>query len=318
MPANGKSRKERGSKQPGAASRGNRSNRRKSASETASATSTAVAADSPETAAAYVNQWNQLVSTTNWEKGRIICAWRAALEEAKAPAADYSDEAWANLVGGVTAQHVGRLRRVFAQFGEVWEEYPGLFWSHFYICMEWDDAEMWLEGAVQNGWSISQMRAARWKAHGAPKELKPSDDDIIVAQLDEDAVEAQASRAAVRQTGEADAAVGHTTEGKSDAPSKSGGTESAGRASKSGRTSDSPRPTNQPNASADVDSQSEEQRRPFANLPDLPDDVAEAFEQFKLAILTHKFAGWTEITREDLLASLDALIELACLPNEVA
>jgi hypothetical protein len=57
-------------------------------------------------------------------------------------------------------------------------------------------------------------------------------------------------------------------------------------------------------------------KRPFANLPRLPEDVAAAFEQFKLAILTHKMAGWTEISRDDLLAALDALKELLLQPAE--
>ena len=30
----------------------------------------------------YVGRWNRLVSTTNWEKGRIICEWREALRQA--------------------------------------------------------------------------------------------------------------------------------------------------------------------------------------------------------------------------------------------
>jgi hypothetical protein len=51
--------------------------------------------------------------------------------------------------------------------------------------------------------------------------------------------------------------------------------------------------------------------RPFAHLPKLPDDVSEAFEAFKLSILRHKLSGWEEISREDLLATLDALKELA-------
>ena len=57
----------------------------------------------------YVGRWNQLVSTTNWEKGRIILQWREALIDAGAPAVQYSGEAWSLLVGGVTGQHVGRL-----------------------------------------------------------------------------------------------------------------------------------------------------------------------------------------------------------------
>ena len=80
-------------------------------------------------AAVYVGQWNRLVSTTNWEKGRIICQWREALLAAGAPVTDYSDEAWAQLVGGVTSQHVGRLRRVSQRFGGDFDQYPGLYWS---------------------------------------------------------------------------------------------------------------------------------------------------------------------------------------------
>ncbi len=34
--------------------------------------------------------------------------------------------------------------------------------------------------------------------------------------------------------------------------------------------------------------------RPFEKLAELPDDVTEAFESFKLAILRHKMEGWNE------------------------
>src|SRR5262245_1921842 len=97
----------------------------------------------------YIGRWNHLVSTTNWEKGRIIAQWRDALLAEGAPAAHSSDEAWSRLVGGVTGQHAGRLRRVYQRFGQVYEGYEGLYWSHFQAAVEWDDAEMWLEGAVQ-------------------------------------------------------------------------------------------------------------------------------------------------------------------------
>ena len=35
--------------------------------------------------AEYLGQWHRLVSTTNWEKGRIICEWRQDLLAAGAP-----------------------------------------------------------------------------------------------------------------------------------------------------------------------------------------------------------------------------------------
>lgn len=56
--------------------------------------------------------------------------------------------------------------------------------------------------------------------------------------------------------------------------------------------------------------------RPFASLPPLPPDVNDAFEAYKLCILRHKLAGWQEISRDDLLLSLDALKQLALQPAD--
>ena len=110
------------------------------------------------------------MSTTNWEKGRIVAEWREALIEAAAPAAAYTDEAWSRRVGSVTPQHTGRLRRVYQRFASMREAYRGLYWSHFQAALDWDDAEMWLEGAVQNRWSISQMQGERSRTLGVPVE----------------------------------------------------------------------------------------------------------------------------------------------------
>ena len=54
--------------------------------------------------------------------------------------------------------------------------------------------------------------------------------------------------------------------------------------------------------------------RPFENLAELPQDLAEAFDAFKLAIIRHKAEDWGEISREDLLGTLEALKELALAP----
>ena len=37
-----------------------------------------------ELAQPFVGQWNELISTTNWDKGRIISEWRVALIESVA------------------------------------------------------------------------------------------------------------------------------------------------------------------------------------------------------------------------------------------
>src|SRR5690606_22174867 len=47
--------------------------------------------------------------------------------------------------------------------------------------------------------------------------------------------------------------------------------------------------------------------RPFEALPQLPPDVDEAYEQFKLVILRHKLAGWTEVSAKDIVTVLNAL-----------
>src|SRR5262249_27853046 len=58
--------------------------------------------------------------------------------------------------------------------------------------------------------------------------------------------------------------------------------------------------------------------RPFENLPDLPDDLAEAFDAMKLAILRHKRDGWRAIPASDLLRTLDALKALVTAPADDA
>lgn len=251
--------------------------------------------------APFVGQWRTLVSTTNWEKGRIICQWRDALLRADALVTEYSDEAWAQRVGGVTGQHAGRLRRVYDRFGQVWTEYEGLYWSHFQIALDWDDAEMWLEGAVQNHWSVAQMRTARWEAIGAPADQRPRDEDIYIGELDEDShalIDPSATIAEVRgfDTPSASRELA-PDDGELDETDSAAGEDDEAR-----------------NHQSEIIHQ-KSPIRPFEHLADLPADLAEAFEQYKLAILHHKLAGWQEISRTDVLASLDALKQLATAPS---
>jgi hypothetical protein len=246
----------------------------------------------------FLGRWKRLVSTTNWEKGQIIHEWREALVAADAPVAEYSDEAWSRRVGNVTPQHVGRLRRVFESFGAVHDDYPGLYWSHFQAALDWDDAELWLEGAVQNDWSISEMRHKRWETHGALAADEPRDDDRALASpVDEDA---EAAEPAVE-----------VTTGTFDVvqqPEVSADVNDGAR----GETNDEAQSlydSRQGEAAAPV--------RPFADLPALPPDVNDAFEAYKLCILRHKLAGWQEISRDDLVFSLESLVQLALAPADV-
>jgi len=256
---------------------------------------TAISSADDEVSLPFVGRWNHLVSDANWEKGRIICQWREALQAASVSSSEYSDEAWSRRVGGVTGQHVGRLRRVFQRFGGSYGKYQGLYWSHFYAALEWDDAEMWLEGAVQNDWSVSQTRRVRWETLGQLPNQRPRDEDVVHGELDEDfepaltVAPSQVQRAAAHDDENSDAEVTATD---SDVVS-----ESTEWADDDVRSSERP-----------------ERVRPFAELPDLPDDLSDAFDAFKLAILTHRSQGWQDVAAADVLATLDALKALVLAP----
>jgi hypothetical protein len=245
----------------------------------------------------YLGRWNRLVSTTNWEKGRIVAEWRETLVAAGAPPALYTDEAWSRRVGSVTPQHTGRLRRVYQRFSSVREQYLGLYWSHFQAALDWDDAEMWLEGAVQNRWSISQMQGERSRTVGA---LVEEGVEATAVEVDEDAAappdlspvnSTQVANAEV--TAEMDAFAGDAF----DPVDEDSSPDSASLDSADISLSDEPSPA-----------------RPFENLPAMPADLRDAFDAFKLAIIHHRIANWQEISLEDILATLEALRQLALAP----
>jgi hypothetical protein len=242
----------------------------------------------------FVGQWNQLISTTNWEKGQIICDWRESLQNSQAASSEFSDEAWCQLVGGVTPQHVGRLRRTHERFGHVFEEYKGVFWSHFYAALDWDDAEMWLEGAVQNKWSISAMRQQRWETLGKVGD-PPTTADVVASELAE---ETQSLALAESTRGnDRDYIEGPVHEG----PDWGDEEASSGKRKKSSTELDD----------NDSESATPHAIRPFESFTDLPDDVMEAASAFKVAIVQHKANDWSEIDQEDLIGLLEALKQLA-------
>ena len=243
------------------------------------------------TSQTFIGQWQGLVSTTNWEKGRIIHEWRDALIAAGAAVQQFSDEAWSRRVPQVSGQHTGRLRRVYERFYAVRETYPGLYWSHFQAALDWADAEMWLEGAVQNNWSIAAMRSQRWEAFGGDASEAPAEEEAS-ADLDEDYAPIEPSD--MREVRDPVSGVDFGDE-----------------------DSDTSTETDEAVAGVpfdvedDTPASTEPERGTCEHLAELPPDLAEAFEAFKLSILRHKLSGWADVSRCDVLASLDALKELA-------
>lgn len=50
-----------------------------------------------------------------------------------------------------------------------------------------------------------------------------------------------------------------------------------------------------------------ERVNPFVSLGELPPDVSEAMEQFKLAIIRHRSASWIDIPQSKMLQAIEAL-----------
>ena len=263
--------------------------------ETASnGTEVSISDETIEKSKAFIGQWNKLISTTNWDKGEIISKWRASLKKSKATVNEYSDEAWCQLVGGVTPQHVGRLRRTFDRFGKEHSDYEGLYWSHFYASLDWDDAEMWLEGAIQNKWSISQMRHQRWETLGSDPNDQSRASDIVATELAEESQTLALSEQ--NRKNDKNYVEGPVHEG----PDFGDEDDGKGKKSSKGVT-----------ALADSSDEAEEFiAKPFESFTDLPEDILDAVNSFKVAIITHKTNEWEEVSKDDMLGLLDALKQL--------
>lgn len=254
--------------------------------------------------APFVGQWNTLVSQTNWEKGRIIAEWREALVHAGSHVTVYSDETWSKQVGGVTSQHVGRLRRVHERFGATQQSYARLYWSHFLAALDWDDAELWLEGAVGSAWSVSKMRKMRWEASGANPANTPRDEDVVASEVDGDfdqlveEPEVESARDDKDRIGTS----GPLNEGPDfgDADQDNLGSDGSGGAAMQVEEA----PWDEAEGTSDLGN-------PFAVLPNLPPDVAEALEQFKLCIVRHRSSVWADITQKTMLDVVGALQQFA-------
>jgi len=245
----------------------------------------------------FVNKWKRLVSQTNWEKGRIIAEWRSQSIDSGIAASAYSDEAWARSVEGVSPQHVGRLRRVFDRFKDSYLSFEGLCWTHFLAALDWSDAELWLEGAVQSRWSVSQMRRTRWEAMGQDPAQQPDESEVVTAESDEDFAPLSESDDATETDRELQDRIGTT------GPLAEGPDFGEGESTEAG-TADS---ESYEDFDAGSDDSLEDRSSPFASLPALPVDIAEAMEQFKLAIVRHRATQWQDVSPATIQQVLDAL-----------
>lgn len=106
-----------------------------------------------------VSKAQTAVSRCNWVVGE--CAFKWTQKHARGR----TDADFAALVG-LSPDQVYQRRRVFETFGDVYEEYPSLKWSHFYAALNWDDAPECLGWAEENEATVAEMKAWRRALHG--------------------------------------------------------------------------------------------------------------------------------------------------------
>lgn len=263
----------------------------------------------------FVGRWHKLASETNWEKGRIILEWRNALISANAPSSQYSDEAWANRVGFVTCQHVGRLRRVYERFGESHGEYPKLYWSHFWAAIDWDDAELWLEGASASRWSISQMCRMRTESMQPPEgqttesvladenqRIESETDDGFLDSTSSARIETETQYNSSDSQDQDEDDRSDSDESFESSPRNEGPDFGEQDFGSDIQLSASTEPNSEPAVAQTAPS-----KNPFEGLGTLPMDVIEAIDPLKLCILRYRASQWEGFSKEKMLELIEAL-----------
>ena len=155
---------------------------------------------------------------------------------------------------------------------------------------------MWLEGAVQSKWSVSGMRQQRWETLGKVGQA-PDAADIVATEAAEETQSLALSENT--RNNDRDYIEGPVHEGPDwgdeEKPSGKSSTKDGG----SDDRVEEDEPATKPHAI-----------RPFESFSDLPEDVEQAANAFKVAIISHKAQEWDEISQEDIVGLLDALKQL--------
>lgn len=99
------------------------------------------------------------LSDTNWTVGQMAAQWIKKFARSR------TDADFGSLVG-LSPDQVFQRRRVWETFADVRQNYPRLFWSHFYAAMDWNDADECLQWAQDVQAGVAEMRAWRRAQHG--------------------------------------------------------------------------------------------------------------------------------------------------------
>lgn len=115
--------------------------------------------DINETEDELISKAQLALSGCNWVVGECAFKWTSKYAKGR------TDADFAKLIG-MSGDQIYQRRRVWETFGDVFENYASLKWSHFYVALSWDDAPEAFQWAEENETTVSEMKAWRRALRG--------------------------------------------------------------------------------------------------------------------------------------------------------
>lgn len=101
----------------------------------------------------------QALSSCNWVIGQCAEQWTSRYSKGR------TDADFGQMVG-MSGDQIYQRRRVWERFSELRDGFDSLSWSHFYVALNWEDAEENLKWADDIKATVAEMRAWRRSNHG--------------------------------------------------------------------------------------------------------------------------------------------------------
>lgn len=116
-----------------------------------------------------ITRAQQALSSCNWVIGECASKWTQKYSKGR------TDGDFGAIIG-LSGDQVFQRRRVWDVFSDVYENYPRLKWSHFYLAVNWDDAAECLQWANEMDATVAEMRAWRRAQHGDDLTEQPQEE----------------------------------------------------------------------------------------------------------------------------------------------
>jgi len=125
-----------------------------------------------ETEDQLVARAQRALSRCNWEIGECAAQWTQRHARGRGDA-DFG------ALLGLSGDQIFQRRRVWETFADVYQNYPHLKWSHFYVVINWDDAAECLGWANEMEATVAEMKAWRRAQRGDDLTTPMEEDDEL-------------------------------------------------------------------------------------------------------------------------------------------